>query len=69
MDLKLDEHVCVMYPSQGKDQSQVLPVVEKEEIFLTSELGPVGLSRGTVDHGVSLNVHQDCSRLPADSTL
>jgi len=42
MDLKLDEYVCVMYPSQEKDQSQVVLVVEKEENFLTSEVGPCG---------------------------
>jgi hypothetical protein len=60
-----------MYPSQEKGQSQVLLVVEEEENFLSIEVGTVGLSRNTVHHGVtrSLNVHQDCSSLPADSTL
>ena len=69
MDLMLDEYVCLMYPSQEKDQSQVLLVVEKKENILTGEEGSVGLSRNTVHHGVSLNAHQDCSRLPADRTL
>jgi proline racemase len=73
MDLKLHGYVCVcvcvMYPSQEKDHSQVLLVVENEETFLISEAGSMGLSRSTVHHGVSLNVHQDCSRLPVDRTL
>jgi hypothetical protein len=71
MDLKLDGYVCVLYPSQEKDQSQVQlhVVVEMEENFLTSEVGSLGLSRSTLHHGVSLNVHQDCSSLPDDCTL
>jgi hypothetical protein len=58
-----------MYPSQEKDQSQVLLVVEKEENFLTNEVGSVGPSRSSVHHGVSVNIHQDSSRLPADRPI
>jgi hypothetical protein len=53
--------LCVMYTSQDRDQSRVLLVVKKEEIFLTREVGSVGFSRSIVHHGVSLNVHHDCS--------
>jgi hypothetical protein len=69
MDLKLNRYVCVMYPSEEKDLCEVLLVVEREENFLTSEVGSVGLSRITAHNGVSLNVHQDCSHLPADRTI